>query len=126
MYPSHPLRTTRAWILRRDESAHPPLRRKGHDVKAATSVFEAYRTRVDFIPDVLVIDWMLGASVDGIQVAEVLRAELPGLQVILITGRPSETLQSEAATAKISTVLTKPFNLTELTEAIEGTAAGNV
>ena len=36
--------------------------------------------------EVLVIDWMLGASVDGIEVAQVLRAGLPRLQMILITG----------------------------------------
>jgi two-component system OmpR family response regulator len=95
------------------------LRRKGHDVKAATSRFDAYTLGVEFRPDVLVVDWLLAADVDGVKLAEVLRAGLPQLQVILITGYPSETLKRDAAAADIRPVLAKPFELDELTAAIE-------
>ncbi len=98
------------------------LRRQGHDVRAVTSVSEAYSMGVEFRPDVLIVDWMLGPSVDGIHVAQVLRAGLPRLQVILITGRPSEALESKAAAAEIHTVLAKPFDLTELAGVLD--AAG--
>ena len=98
------------------------LRRQGHDVRAATSVSEAHTMGVEFRPDVLIVDWMLASSVDGIQVAQVLRAGLPRLQVILITGCPSEALESKAAAAEIHTVLAKPFDLTELAGVLD--AAG--
>ncbi len=98
------------------------LHHQGHDVRAATSVSEAHTMGVEFRPDVLIIDWMLASSVDGIQVAQVLRAGLPRLQVILITGRPSEALESKAAAAEIHTVLANPFDLTELTGVLD--AAG--
>ena len=100
------------------------LRRQGHDVRAATRPFEAYTIGVEFRPEVLVIDWMLGASVDGIEVAQVLRAGLPQLQVILITGNSSEALVGEAAAAEIPTVLAKPFSFTTLTQVIKEAAAG--
>ncbi len=99
------------------------LRRQGHDVRAATSVSEAYSMGVEFRPDVLIVDWMLASSVDGIQVAQVLRARLPRLQVILITGHPNEALEGKAAAAEIHTILAKPFELIDLMEAIEETAA---
>ncbi len=46
------------------------LRRNGHEVKTATRDLEAYAMGVEFRPEVLVIDWMLGASVDGIEGAQ--------------------------------------------------------
>jgi two-component system OmpR family response regulator len=95
------------------------LRRKGHEVKAATSRFDAYTLGVEFRPDVLVVDWLLAADVDGVELAEVLRAGLPQLQVILITGYPSEALERDAAAADIWPVLAKPFDLEELTAAID-------
>jgi len=99
------------------------LRRRGHEVRVATSRFEAYTVGVEFRPDVLVVDWMLTADVDGVELAQTLRAGLPQLQVILITGYPSETLSRHAAGAEIWPVLSKPFELTELTTAIEQAVA---
>ncbi len=101
------------------------LRRNGHDVKTATGDLEAYAMGVEFRPEVLVIDWMLEASVDGIEVAQVLRARLPRLQVILISGNSSEALVGEAAAAEIPTVLAKPFSFRTLTEVIQEAAAGS-
>ncbi len=95
------------------------LRRQGHDVRVATSRFEAYTVGVEFRPDVLVVDWMITVSVDGVELARVLRAGLPQLQVILITGYPSETLKRHAAAAEIWPVLAKPFELPELLGAID-------
>ena len=99
------------------------LRRSGHEVKTATGDLEAYAMGVEFRPEVLIIDWMLGASVDGIEVAKVLRAALPRLQVILITGNSSEALLGVAAAAEILTVLAKPFSFTTLTEVFHEAAA---
>ncbi len=73
----------------------------------------------EFRPEVLIVDWILGPSLNGINVADVLRAGLPQLQVILTTSRPSEALESKAAAAEIHTVLTKPINLAELTAVLD-------
>ena len=95
------------------------LRRIGHDVMAAANPEEAYTVAPDFCPDVLIVDWNLGDHADGIELTQVLRARLPELPAILITGHPSETLKQDAAAAKIWPVLGKPFEWSELKGAIE-------
>lgn len=99
------------------------VRRRGHEVRVASSRFEAYTVGVEFRPDVLVVDWYITVNVDGFELAQVLRAGLPQLQVILITGYPSETLKRNAAAAEIWPVLAKPFELAELTGAIDDAIA---
>jgi CheY-like chemotaxis protein len=95
------------------------LRRVGYDVRAAASREQADAIGPDFHPDVLVVDWNLGNHVNGIELTQVLRAKLPELPAILITGYPSETLKQDAAAAKIWPVLAKPFEWSELKGAIE-------
>jgi len=95
------------------------LRRNGHEVRSASSRFGAYTAGVEFRPDVLVVDWLLALDVNGVNVAQVLRKGMPNLQVILITGYPSESLKRNAAAAEIWPVLAKPFELEELTGAID-------
>jgi CheY-like chemotaxis protein len=95
------------------------LRRIGHDVMAAANPEEAYTVAPDFCPDVLIVDWNLGDHADGIELTQVLRARLPDLPAILITGYPSEMLERDAAAEGIWPVLTKPLEWAELKEAIE-------
>jgi CheY-like chemotaxis protein len=95
------------------------LRRSGYDVRAAGGCGQARAFTPDFCPDVLVVDWNLANQMDGIALTQVLRARLPELPAILITGYPSETLKRDAAAARIWPVLAKPFELAELTTAIE-------
>ncbi len=97
--------------------------RRGHEVRVATSRFEAYTVGVEFRPDVLVVDWYITVNFDGFELAQVLREGLPQLQVILITGYPSQSLKRNAAAAEIWPVLAKPFELAELTGAIEDAVA---
>ena len=95
------------------------LRRIGHDVRAAANREQAYTVAPDFCPDVLIVDWNLGDHADGIELTQVLRARLPELPAILITGYPSEALRRNAAAANIWPVLAKPFEWAELRGAIE-------
>ncbi len=98
------------------------LRQRGHDVRTAVDRWSAYAIAPEFRPDVLVIDWMLGSDMDGVEVAQVLRTELSGLRTILVTGYPSKRVELRAADAGIPRVLQKPFGLAELDSAIqEGT-----
>ena len=98
------------------------LARGKHEVRLAWTRDQAYSIAPEFRPDVLVADWMLGNNVDGIEVAQVLRARLPHLGVILMTGRPCEEVETKAAAAGISPVLAKPIELAKLARAIEGAA----
>lgn len=100
------------------------LRRSGYDVRAAANREQAYAVAPDFCPDVLIVDWNLADQMDGIALTQVLRASLPELPAVLITGYPSETLKRDAAAARIWPVLAKPFELAELTTAIEEAMTG--
>ena len=102
------------------------LRRSGHDVRVAENREQAYTIAPDFRPDVLIVDWMLANHVDGIDLAQVLRARLPELQVILTTGYPCEAVERKAAGAKIAPILVKPVGLADLTGAIEEATRGDV
>jgi CheY-like chemotaxis protein len=95
------------------------LRRISHDVRVAANGEQAYTVASDFCPDVLLVDWKLADQMDGIELTQVLRARLPELPAILITGYPSETLKRNAAAANIWPVLAKPLEWAELREAIE-------
>ena len=94
------------------------LGRNEHEVRLARTHDQAYSIAPSFRPDVLVADWLLGNDVDGIEVAQVMRAGLPHLGVILMTGHPCEAVETKAAAAEISPVLAKPIELAELARAI--------
>ena len=98
------------------------LAQSGHEVRLARTCEQAYSIAPSFRPEVLVMDWMLANQVDGIEVAQVLRAGLPHLGVILMTGYPCEEVETKAAAAGISPVLAKPVELAELARAIERAA----
>ena len=101
------------------------LSRSGHEVKRAETREDAYSIAPAFRPDVLIVDWML-TDVDGVELAEILRARLPDLAVVLITGNPCEEVARKAEVAGISPVLAKPVALAELNEAIEKATAAKL
>jgi DNA-binding NtrC family response regulator len=71
-------------------------------------------------PDVLIVDWMLRNSMDGLQVASEMRKQIPGLRTVLITGYPSPDLEQQAAKHPRTTYLAKPFEADEIVAAVLG------
>jgi DNA-binding response OmpR family regulator len=61
------------------------LAREGHELRSASSSDEAIEIGAEFLPDVLILDWMLDGTCN-LEVAEALRAIDPDLRIILITG----------------------------------------
>ena len=99
------------------------VRRRGHEVRVATSRFEAYTVGVEFRPDVLVVDWMLGDRIDGIEVAKVLGKGRPGMKTIIITGYPSPELRRKAEGAEVWALLEKPFSVQDIRELLRRATA---
>ena len=99
------------------------LARSGHDVKRVETREDAYSIAPAFRPDVLIVDWIL-TDMDGIELAQVLRARLPDLAVVVITGSLCEAVERKAGAAGISSILVKPVALAELSEVIEKAMAG--
>ncbi len=84
------------------------------DVEMAADAKEALDIGVSFAPDVLIVDWMLGDETDGLQVAEALRAVDPNVQVIVVTGYPSDDLAARVGAIPAAQYMTKPYRPAEL------------
>jgi len=110
-----------------DEPDYPQLlglilTKEGFEVRTAASGKEAYEVAAQFRPDVLVVDWMLEGSDDGLVVAETLAKANPALQTVLITGYPSLTLEHHVQRMPSVRFLTKPFTLSHLVDMVRGAA----
>lgn len=98
------------------------LIREGYDVRSAASGQEALVIGKDFVPRVILADWMLKDQMHGLEVAENLREAVPDLRILLMTGFPSAEIRREAERAQVFRFLEKPFGLEEILKAIEDAA----
>jgi CheY-like chemotaxis protein len=96
---------------------------EGHDVRAAASGRDAIQIGRKMQPDVLIVDWMLGDRVDGIEVAETLREDRPDVKTIIITGYPSPELRTKAEHAGVWALLEKPFSVQDIRDALRRAVA---
>jgi two-component system response regulator RegA len=88
--------------------------RQGCDVETSASGLVSLEFARAAAPDVLIVDWMLRDSMDGLQVAAEMRKLIPGLRTVLITGYPSPDLEQQAAKHPQTTYLAKPFESDEI------------
>jgi CheY-like chemotaxis protein len=95
------------------------LTRAGHEVTEATGGEAAISVGSRFRPTLLIADWMLQNPVHGLHVARALQLVDPGIRTILMTGYPSQDLFDACAECGAGELLTKPFRLAELQEAVE-------
>ncbi len=98
------------------------LSSEGHEVETAATAENALSIGRRFEPDVVVADWMLQDPVDGLEVSESLRQARPDLQIILITGYPSEELKSRARAMEVYRLFEKPFDADEVLDAVQEAA----
>ncbi|MBN1588727.1 MAG: response regulator [Pirellulales bacterium] len=110
-----------------DEPDYPQLlsiilTKEGFDVKTAADGNEAREVAEAFVPDVLVVDWMLQGSEDGLQVAEHLTEMNPTLRTILITGYPSLDLETRVEQIPSAQFLSKPFTPAHLIDLVREAA----
>ena len=90
------------------------LSKEGFEVATATTGVEALEVGGYFAPDVLIVDWMLNGTEDGLWVAEALRRKYPAIRTILITGYPSMDLEAEVERLPAMRFLAKPFTPADL------------
>ena len=95
---------------------------KGFVVEAARSSKEAL-TMVDrFIPDVMVVDQMLGEDIDGSQLVRDLRSKVPGVPAVIISGYPDSEIERRIQGDSHTIFLAKPFRPEFLAATIENLA----
>ncbi|HBO45666.1 MAG TPA: hypothetical protein DD670_17410 [Planctomycetaceae bacterium] len=106
-----------------DEPDYPQLlsiilTKEGFEVETAANGDDARRVASRFVPDVLIVDWMLEDSEDGLAVSKSLARSCPNLRTVLITGYPSSALESRIKKTPDVRLLTKPFTPTHLIELV--------
>lgn len=89
----------------------------GYEVACAATPGEATRVAASFQPDVLVSDWDLGETRDGVDVARELQADTK-IQVIFVTGNSLEQLRNHAEDLEVYRFLRKPVSLPRLAQLI--------
>lgn len=94
------------------------LKISGFEVEAVGTPEDALATAETFEADVLVLDWELGADMDGVDVARELQHEgCPGL--IFITGQSLAELRRESTDLDVCAYFQKPVSLREITRVLE-------
>jgi DNA-binding NtrC family response regulator len=94
------------------------LSHEQYEVRTAVDGRTAFAMLDDFMPDVLLVDWMLRDKMNGIEVAESLVAINPKLQTIVITGYPTAALAAQVAEIPAAQMLIKPFGFDRLLAAM--------
>ena len=90
------------------------LSREGFEVRLAADGLDAIDVVGNFTPDLLVVDWILQGSMDGLEVIKALRADNSEMKIILITGSNAAQLQLRIGTKGNVRCLQKPFEAQEI------------
>jgi len=98
------------------------LAREGHEVKTATNPQDAMTCGESWQPDIIIADWMLRGQLDGLHVANSMRALYPALQTILITGYPSRELRARAKASRVFSFIEKPFSVAKVADEVRRAA----
>jgi DNA-binding NtrC family response regulator len=94
------------------------LARRGHDVRSCDNSVEAVLLAATLIPEVLVLDWMLGQGTERDNVLAAVVRVSPQVRVIVATGLRADqiTLGTPVGTWM---VLEKPFSVDALFDAVD-------
>ena len=95
------------------------LSHEGYEVRAVPGGLAAVTSADSLAPDVLIADWMLRGSMNGLDVAKTLLESIPDMRTIVITGYATPRLMSQIEEIEGAEVLTKPFGVDELLIAVE-------
>ncbi|MFH1037998.1 MAG: response regulator [PVC group bacterium] len=93
------------------------FQRLGFSVNAVSSGKEALRKMEDFIPNLVLLDYMM-PGVDGLALFPEIKELFPFAKVIILTGRGSEEIAVRALKAGVDDYITKPFELSRIRDAV--------
>jgi len=108
----------------RDSLGHI-LSNENYDVRTASSAKAALDVTQEFVPDILIVDWMLRDEMDGVEVAQNMRSMNPALKTIFITGYRTSRLENQMREVPFAQFLSKPFSLDDFLEAVQLAATQN-
>jgi PAS domain S-box-containing protein len=91
----------------------------GFDVAVAEDAHRGLAVLDDIVPDLILVDFAM-PTMNGAQMAEVVRARWPDLPIIFASGY-SDTAAIEAAVGSSAVLLRKPFTVTDLEQVLNST-----
>ena len=100
------------------QSIAQQLADEGHQIEFATTANDATQLARQFAPDLLIADSLVFGSPEAQELlADIFRAA-PRPRTILMTGFPEDTLEQTLGKTRFDALLTKPFTLVELSQAV--------
>jgi two-component system response regulator RegA len=97
------------------------LQRRGYETCAAGSVGEAIGIAADFAPQLALIDLKMPGG-NGLDLVAALKAALPGIRMVVLTGYGSIASALEAVRLGAADYLTKPADADQIAAALAGRA----
>lgn len=95
------------------------LKDNGYTIETSKDGDTAITLGKTLVPEVLITDWMLKDSHDGLDVALRLLEINPDLKVIFMTGMPAEALEEKITGLPLYKIVEKPINLDNIIKLIE-------
>ena len=94
------------------------MRARGIRVLATTSVEDALKMVEEYACDVVIMDFMM-PGIDGFKALKLLKAQRPGIQIILLSGNVSGLLAVRAKTLGVLEIFEKPVDIEVLMRKIK-------
>jgi CheY-like chemotaxis protein len=121
--PSAPRTSTRVLVVDDEPAVRrfvaDALARSGYDVVVAGNGREALaRVYADHESPALLITDIEMPGMSGVELAARVRADRPGIRVVLMTGREASAARARERAGLVEAVLLKPFALAELLDAV--------
>ena len=101
------------------------FKRNGYETRTAPNGTAALEDARKDPPDVLVIDWILKNTINGMDVVLEMRRDNPRLAAVLISGYPSPEMETRAGDLGRLTFVSKPFDAEEILSAVHRAVEGN-
>ena len=92
---------------------------ENYEVRTAADGVAALEVAGGFVPDVLIVDWMLRGNINGFEVAKALLESNREMRTIVITGYATPWLVDQVESIEGAEVLAKPFGVDEILAAVE-------
>jgi DNA-binding response OmpR family regulator len=89
----------------------------GYDIETAEDAEDAIRKAASFAPDVLICDWRLPGTRDGVDVARALQGET-NVTVIFVTAHSVPELRARTADIRVHAFIPKPIDVARLRSAL--------
>ncbi len=91
------------------------LRDEGYDARVAGSSDECLKQLSDRAPSLMILDiWLKDSSMDGIDILKLVRKDMPGVPVVIISGHGNIEIAVAAIKQGAYDFIEKPFNIDQL------------